>query len=65
MATDHDVVSDNYSPLETNNVEDSAFSKEPAEPQTSVVHVDEQALDKMTGNSVTLLCTYALVIYFN
>ena len=50
METDHEVVSDNYSPVETNNVEQSAFSKEPAEPQTSVVHVDEQASDKMTGN---------------
>lgn len=50
METDHEVVSDNYSPVETNNVEESSFSKEPAEPQTSVVHVDEQASDKMTGN---------------
>ena len=50
MESDHEVVSDNYSPVETNNVEDSAFSKEPAEPQTSVVHVDEQASDEMTGD---------------
>ena len=62
MATDHEVVSDNYSPVETNNMEDSALSKEPAEPQTSVMHVDEQASDKMTGNLITFLCTYAPVI---
>ena len=65
METDHEVVPDNYSPVETNNMEDSALSKEPAEPQTSVVHVDERASDKMTGNLITFLCTYATVIYFN
>lgn len=65
MASDHEVVSDNYSPVETNNMENSAVSKEPAEAQTSVVHVDEQASDKMTGNLIIFLGTYAPVIYFN
>ena len=65
MASDHEVVSDNYSPVETNNMENSAVSKEPAEAQTSVVHVDEQASDEMTGNLIIFLGTYAPVIYFN
>lgn len=65
MASDHEVVSDNYSPVETNNMENSAVSKEPAEAQTSVVHVDEQASDKMTGNLIIFLGTYAPVIYVN
>lgn len=65
MASDHEVVSDNYSPVETNNMENSAVSKEPAEAQTSVVHVDEQASDKMTGNLIIFLGTYAPVIYFD
>lgn len=65
MASDHEVVSDNYSPVETDNMENSAVSKEPAEAQTSVVHVDEQASDKMTGNLIIFLGTYAPVIYFN
>ena len=60
METDHEVVSDNYSPVETNNVEDSALSKEPAESQSSVVRVDEQVSDKTTGNSITFLSTNAL-----
>lgn len=60
METDYEVVSDNYSPVETNNVEDGALSKEPAESQSSVVRVDEQVSDKTTGNSITFLSTNAL-----